>query len=76
VDQLARSNGLSPAQVAATRSALARAEKLSGQQRHDALTQLVTQLNADAQSASDAAKLRLLTAAVTELANGASRSGM
>jgi len=76
VDQLARSNGLAPTQVSATRSALARAEKLSGQQRRDALTQLVTQLNADAQSAADAAKVRMLIAAVTELSNGATRSGM
>ena len=70
VDQLARSNGLAPAQVSATRSALARAEKLSGQPRRDALTQLVAQLNADAQGAADAAKVRRLIAAVTDLANG------
>jgi hypothetical protein len=76
VDQLARSNGLAPTQVSATRSALARAERLSGQQRRDALTQLVTQLNADAQSAADAAKVRMLIAAVTELSHGATRSGM
>jgi hypothetical protein len=70
VDQLARSNGLAPAQVSATRSALARAEKLSGQPRRDALTHLVTQLNADAQGAADAAKVRRLIGAVTDLANG------
>jgi hypothetical protein len=73
VDQLARSNGLAADRVSATRSALARAEKLSGQQRRDALRQLATQLNGDAASAADAAKVRMLAAAVTDLANG---SGM
>jgi hypothetical protein len=73
VDQLARSNGLAPARLAATRSALARAQKLSGQQRRDALTQLATQLNADAQGSADAAKVRMLIGTVTNLANG---SGM
>jgi len=73
VDQLARSNGLAAERISATRSALARAEKLSGQQRRDALTQLATQLNADAQGAADAAKVRMLIGAVTNLATG---SGM
>ena len=68
VDQLARSNGLAAARVSATRDALARAEKASGQQRRDALNQLVTQLNGDLTTASDAAKVRTLIAAVTELA--------
>src|SRR5206468_4522833 len=47
LDQLARSNGLTPDKLAAARSALGRAERLSGQQRRDALTQLATQLNPD-----------------------------
>src|SRR6185436_19020252 len=68
VDQLARSNGLAPARVSATRAALARAEKMSGQQRRDALNQLVTQLNGDLTTATDAAKVRTLIAAVTGLA--------
>ena len=78
VDQLARSNGLAPDKVAAARSALARAERLSGQQRQDALTQLATQLNGDSQGAADQAKVRALAAAVTDLANGrsAGRAGM
>ncbi|HXM37464.1 MAG TPA: hypothetical protein VN908_02250 [Gemmatimonadales bacterium] len=71
VDQLARSNGLAPARVSATRDALNRAEKLSGQQRRDALTQLATQLNGDAQGAPDAARVRLLVVALTDLANAA-----
>src|SRR6266480_3590392 len=45
VDQLERSNGLTADKVAATRTALARAERLKGTERRDALTQLATQLN-------------------------------
>ena len=71
VDQLARGNGLAPDKVSATRTALARAERMSGQGRRDALTQLVTQLNGDAAGAADQAKVRMLAAAVTELANAA-----
>jgi len=74
VDQLARSNGLAPARVSATRGALARAEKMSGQQRRDALNQLVTQLNGDLTTAPDAAKVRTLIGAVTELANAGGSS--
>src|SRR2546427_2205530 len=48
LDQVARSNGLAPDKVLAARTALARAEKLAGQPRRDALTQLVMQLNGDA----------------------------
>src|SRR2546427_9160650 len=40
VDQLARSNGLAPDKVAAARSALARAEHLSGPQRDRKSTRL------------------------------------
>ena len=38
-------------------------------ERRDALTQLATQLNGDAQAAADQAKVRTLAAAVTDLAN-------
>ena len=68
LDQLARSNGLAPARVAAARAALARAERLSGPARRDALTQLSTQLAGDAPAAADQAKVRTLAAAVTDLA--------
>jgi hypothetical protein len=68
LDQLARSNGLASARVAAARAALARAESLSGQARRDALTQLSTQLAGDAPAAADQAKVRTLAVAVTELA--------
>jgi len=69
VDQLARSNGLAPERVAAVRQALDRAQKLSGAERRNALTQLATQLGGDAAGAPDAAKVRTLAAAVTDLAN-------
>ena len=85
LDQLARSNGLAPNVVSAARTALARAERLSGQGRRDALTQLATQLNndapgstpvlvvggarVDAPGAGDHAKVRTLAAVVTDLAN-------
>jgi len=70
LDQLGRSDGLASAKVAAARAALARAEGLSGQQRRDALAQLVTQLTGDAPAAPDGAKVRALAGVVTDLANG------
>jgi len=69
LDQLERSNGLAAARISTARTALASAEKLSGQQRRTALTQLATQLNADASGAANQAKVRTLAAAVTDLAN-------
>jgi len=83
LDQLARSNGLAPDKVAAARSALARAERLSGPQRRDALTQLATQLNPESRGgpvvvvggvpidsrAVDQGKLGTLAATVQDLAN-------
>jgi len=51
---------------------LAKAEKLSGQARKDALTQLVTELNADAQGATDQAKVKALAGAVAALENAGS----
>ncbi|HEY3279011.1 MAG TPA: hypothetical protein VGJ83_00740 [Gemmatimonadales bacterium] len=71
LDQLARANGLAADKLTATKTALARAEKLAGAQRRDALTLLATQLTGDAQGAADQAKVRALAAAVTDLANAA-----
>ncbi|MGH7429702.1 MAG: LVIVD repeat-containing protein, partial [Candidatus Methylomirabilaceae bacterium] len=68
LDQLARSNGLAPDRVAAARMELARAERLAGQARRDALTQLATQLNGEVQGAADQAKVRTMAAAVMDLA--------
>jgi hypothetical protein len=68
LDQLERDNGLEPARIAATRDNLAAAEKLSGRARQQALNKLATQVNADAAKAADAAKVRMVAAAVSELA--------
>jgi hypothetical protein len=71
VDQLERSNGLSPERVKAVRQDLARAEKSQGQARRDALTKLASALGQDAASSTDQAKVQKLTAVVTELSNPA-----
>ncbi|HKO15970.1 MAG TPA: hypothetical protein VJU87_07005 [Gemmatimonadaceae bacterium] len=68
VDQLDRSNALPAARITAVRQALASAERASGAQRRDALTQLATQLDADVSGATDAAKVRTLASSVRELA--------
>ena len=68
VDQLERSQGLSAARVTAVRSALSAAEKASGAARKSALDRLATQLDADAGSSSDAAKVRMLAGSVRDLA--------
>jgi len=68
LDQLARSNGLAADRLSAARTALSRAEGLSGDARRGALTELATQLNGDAAGASDQAKVRTLATAVRDLA--------
>jgi hypothetical protein len=68
VDQLARGNGLAPDRVSELREALARAERLTGAERRNALTALAARLNDDAQGAADPAKVRTLAAAVADLA--------
>ena len=91
LDQVARSNGLTLERLAATRAALARAERLSGEQRREALLQLATQLDGDAQGgagqpqlvvdgqavsgASAEAKLRTLAAKVRDLAGAGVGAG-
>jgi hypothetical protein len=69
LDQLARSNGLATETIASTRTALDTAEKRSGAQRKTALTELATRLSGAADSSRDAKKVRLLSTAVTDLAN-------
>jgi len=71
LDQLARSNGLAADKVAAARDALARAERVAGQERRAGLEQLATQLKGDAAGAADQAKVRMLSAAVAALATAA-----
>ncbi len=68
LDQLARSNGLASETIAAARATLANAER-SGSQRKAALTELASHLNAAAASARDQAKVRVLSSAVSDLAN-------
>jgi hypothetical protein len=68
LDQLERSNGLDASRISSTRADLASAEKLSGRPRQQALRKVATQLNADAARSSDQPKVRMLSAAVTELA--------
>jgi hypothetical protein len=67
LDQLARGNGLAPDRVAAARTALAGAERMSGQGRKDALTQLAAQLNGDVAGAVDRAKVQTLARVVADL---------
>ena len=71
VDQLARGNGLGSSRIAAIRQALTSAEGTSGSARRDALTQLASQLDADASGAGDAARVRMLAGAVRDLAGAA-----
>jgi len=71
LDQLERSKGLSGSRISSTRSALSTAEHASSDQRRDALSQLATQLDGDAQSSSDGAKVRLLANTVRSLATTA-----
>ena len=68
LDQLQRSNGLAADRIAVVRGELSRVERLSGQARREALTELATQLNADAQRATDAAKVRTVAAVVRDRA--------
>jgi hypothetical protein len=72
VDQLARGNGLGSGRIAAIRQALSNAEGASGSTRRDALTQLASQVDADASGAGDAARVRMLAGALRDLA-GATR---
>ena len=67
LDQLERNNGLAADKIAATRTAVAAAEKLSGQAQKDAMAKLATQLHTDARSATDQPKAHKLAFAVGDL---------
>jgi hypothetical protein len=69
VDQLERSSGLPAPRIQATREALTAAERATGTQRRNALTQLGTQLNGDLTGSSDQTRVKLLIGAVGDLAN-------
>ena len=68
VDQLERDKGLSGARITAVRNALTNAERAAGAQRKAALSQLSTELAADANGSRDSAKVQKLSAAVRDLA--------
>jgi hypothetical protein len=70
LDQLARDNGLPADRRAAIAHALDAAEKQTGATRGAALTQLATQLDADAQTSTDAPRVTAMAAAVRRLAAG------
>ncbi len=72
MDQLDRSKGLPAAQLSAARSALTRAENATGEERRSGLTSLATELNGEAATASDGAKVRKLAGAVSGLVNAQS----
>jgi hypothetical protein len=75
VDQLERNQGLGAASISAVRSALFRAESASDEQRSQILTTLAAELERDAATAGDAAKVRRLASEVSRLATAQSAAG-
>ncbi len=69
LDQLVRSHGFAPDRISAVRRTLSRAQKASAAKRRATLTQLATELDSDAQTARDGAKVRTLTRTVRDLAS-------
>jgi hypothetical protein len=69
LDQLERSGGMTPARIAATRAALARAESGSGAARKSALVTLASGVGTYAPGSSDAPKVRLLARSILDLAD-------
>jgi hypothetical protein len=72
LDQLVRDKGVSPTVSARLSRDLDRAEKLTGARRRTALTQIASQLDRDAGSASDSVRVREMASAVRDLANAKS----
>ena len=69
VDQLERNKCLSASRIAEVRTGLANAEKASGAQRRESLTQMATQLEGEAKGSCDAPKMQKLSGAVKDLAS-------
>ncbi len=69
LDQLERSKGLEAGKISDIREALTRAEKASGTEQRDALTQLAAQLEEDMSGPKDAAKVRMVAGVVRQLAS-------
>jgi hypothetical protein len=68
VDQLERSRCLAAGRIATIRRGLASAERTSGAQRRDELTQLAMQLDGDVRGSCDAPRVRSLAGATRDLA--------
>jgi len=68
VDQLERSKGLSGDALTAVRSDLTNAERANGAARRTALQTLGTRLNGQVAASTDQAKMKMLVAAINELA--------
>ena len=68
LDQLVRDHGLPAARTTAIANALTRAEAAHGAARRAQLNHLAAQLDADAKGATDATRVRAMTAAVRDLA--------
>jgi hypothetical protein len=69
LDQLVRDHGIAGERSSQIASSLDRAEHLKGTVRQAALTDLATQLDGDASSAGDPAKVKLLAGEVRDLAS-------
>lgn len=67
-DQLERSKGLSSGKLSAVRKGLDGAEKMSGSARKDALTALAATVDADGAGSTDAAKVKMLSKSIRDLA--------
>ncbi|HSL70323.1 MAG TPA: hypothetical protein VK864_08785 [Longimicrobiales bacterium] len=68
LDQLVRNQGLPAARTTAIATALTNAERATGVARRNVLTRLASELDRDARTATDAARVRALAAAVRDLA--------
>ena len=68
IDQLARGNGMQSSRVTAVREALQSAERMGMAERRTALSALATELDRDAQTARDGAKVRMLATSLRDLA--------
>jgi len=69
VDQLERNKCLSAGRIAAVRQGLSSAQRASGPQRRDALTQMAAQLQGDVNGSCDGKKVQMLERAVRDLAS-------
>jgi hypothetical protein len=68
LDQLVRGKGISSERATAIAKALDSAQKMSGQEQRTALTTLAAQLEQDAGSAADGARVRAMASAVKKMA--------